>query len=119
MVSPLQALLVKKAAEEAGSAASKRYKDKLTKKYHQPCDREGIHFIPVVVETMGGWHPESASVLSKLARQLAAQTGVTNEETTRHFFQRLSILLVKGNSSLIMRRMSICTDARVDGVVDS
>ena len=67
---------------------------------------------------MGGWHPESASVLSKLSRQLAAQTGVTYEETTRHFFQRLSILLVKGNSSLIIRRMPTCTDARVDGVVD-
>ena len=117
VVSPLQALLVKKAAEEAGSAACKRYKDKLTKYLH-PCEQEGIQFIPVVVETMGGWHPESASVLTKLSRQLSAQTGVSFEETTRHFFQRLSITLVKGNSSLIMRRMPTCTDARVDGDVD-
>ena len=47
-----------------------------------------------------------------------AKSAANVEETTRHFFQRLSITLVKGNSSLIMRRMPTCTDARVDGDVD-
>ena len=62
VVSPLQSQLVKKAAEEPGSAARKRYKEKQSK-YLQPCKNEGIEFLPVVVETLGGFHPDSELVI--------------------------------------------------------
>ena len=78
-------------------------------------------FLPVVVETLGGWHPEAVSVLSKLARQLAAQVGGEVNEISRHFFQRLSILLIRGNSALIIHRTpnTDFADPVVDGDLDT
>jgi hypothetical protein len=40
------------------------------------------------------------SALTRLGRQLARQTGREEEETVRNFFQRLSVLLMKGNAAL-------------------
>ena len=117
VVSPLQVQLRKKAAEEKGSAANKRYNEK-NAKYLAPCEREGIQFIPLVVETFGGWHPNSEIVLTKLAKQLAAQTGNQPSEVTSHLYQRLGILLARGNSSLITRRTPVFADPMVDGVID-
>ena len=84
VVSPLQSQLIKKASEESSSAAKKRNNDMLSK-YFDPCNNEGIHFFPVVVETLGGWH-------TKLARQLASQSGAESADTARHLLQRLGIL---------------------------
>ena len=69
VVSTLQAALVKKAGEEVGSAANKRHQEKQAK-YWQACANEGIEFLPMVVETLGGWHPEASEVVTKLAQQL-------------------------------------------------
>ena len=38
-------------------------------KYWQACANEGIEFLPMVVETLGGWHPEASEVVTKLAQQ--------------------------------------------------
>ena len=67
---------------------------------------------------MGGWHEESEKVISKLARQLASQSGQRYEETSRHLFQRLSILLNRGNSALITNRIPTSVDAIIDGDLD-
>ena len=117
VVSPLQKQLVKKASEETGSAAVKRHNDKLAK-YYQRCNEEGIEFLPVVVETLGGWHPEAIFVIKKLAGQLASQTGQRTEETTRHLFQRLSVLLARGNATLIIHRDVNFADPSIDGDLD-
>ena len=53
---------------------------------------------------MGGWHKDAAAALSKLARQLASHTGRRDEETTRYLFQRLGLLLMRGNAALILNR---------------
>ena len=79
---------------------------------------EGIKFLPLIVETLGGWHPESEGVISKLALQLASHTGNPQEETTRHLFQRLGIVLARGNAALIHNRMVDYADASVDGDID-
>ena len=68
------------------------------------CDREEIQFFPIVVEALGGWHKDAAAALSKLARQLASHTGRRDEETTRYLFQRLGLLLMRGNAALILNR---------------
>ena len=64
------------------------------------------------------WHQDSSEVLKRIARHLAAHTGAPEAETTTHFFQRLAILLAKGNASLILRRRPDDTDPRVDGDLD-
>ena len=117
VVSPLQQQLVRKAADEAGSAARKRFQEK-NAKYYQPCSDEGIAFFPLIVETYRGWHPESEATIKKLSLQLASHTGSDATETTRHLFQKLGILLAKGNAALILRRRIVYSDARVDGDQD-
>ena len=49
--------------------------------------------LPVVVESLGGWHEDASAVVNKIARQLGSHTGKEAEEPIRHFFQRLSLLL--------------------------
>ena len=56
------------------------------------------------VETLGGWHPQAIKVIRTLGRQLARQTGREDSEVTAQTFQRLSIMLMKGNSALIINR---------------
>ena len=114
VISPLQLCEVKKAAEEAGSALEHRFQTKMTK-YFDRCRDQGIHFQPLPVETLGGWHPQAVPVLTKLGRQLARQTGREEEETVRHLFQRLAILLMKGNASLILSRTPGFSAQEVDG----
>ena len=80
-------------------------------------NRKESPFSPYV-EALGGWHQESAMIITKLARQLSSQTGGIFEEISRHLFQRLSIILVRGNSNLIITRMPTFVDARVDGDLD-
>ena len=117
VVSPLQQQLIKKAAEEIGSAAERRNKEQMAK-YYNICQSEGIGFFPVVVETLGGWHNDGAEFIAKLARQLASHTGGEKEEVMRHLFQRLGILLTRGNAALILNRIPIHSDSTVDGDQD-
>ena len=117
IVSPLQTQLVRRSAEETGSSANKRYADKMAK-YFGPCDNEGIQFFPLIVETLGGWHPDSVDTITKLARQLACHAGTSMDDTVQHLFQRLGILLARGNSALILHRRLRSIDAEVDGDID-
>ena len=117
VVSPLQRQLVKKAGEEMGSAAEKRFKEK-NNKYFESCNNEGIQFYPLIVETFGGWHPDSEAIITKLASQSASQSGGVTAEVSRHLFQRLGILLARGNASLITTRSPQYVEALVDGDVD-
>ena len=74
---------------------------------HEPCREQGIKFIPMPVETLGGWHKSAVDAVTKLARQLARHTRREEGETTRHLFQRLSVLLMKGNAALILSRTPV------------
>ena len=118
VISPLQISQVRKAAEEAGSSLDYRFRTKMTK-YFDACKAQGLHFLPLVVETLGGWHPQAISAFTRLGRQLARQTGREEDQTTRHLFQRLAILLMKGNAALILSRTPVFSPQEVDGDVDT
>ena len=92
------------------------------RKYRQAgeeCQKEGVKFLPLPVETLGGWHKNALKVITKLAHQLARHTGSIESETVSHLYQSLSvsILLMKGNAALILSRDY--PPQIVDGVVDS
>ncbi len=117
VVSSLQKNLVRKAAREQGSAAEFRYEEKMDT-YFDKCHEQGIHFVPLVVEALGGWHAQSAAALTKLGRQLARQTGREEEEAVRQLRQRLGVMLMKGNAALILSRTPTFALAEVDGDLD-
>ena len=82
----------------------------------EECRRAGMVFIPMPMETLGGWHEKTEMQVKKLASALARHTGGEQSETTRHLCQRLAILLARGNSALILNRQPNFPTAAEDGV---
>ena len=114
VVNPLQTVLVSRAATKAGSALEVRFREKMTK-HGEGCRMAGMVFIPMVVETLGGWQESAAVQLKKLGAALARQTGEEESEKIRHLYQRLAILLVKGNASLFLNRLPTHPSPMIDG----
>ena len=71
-----------------------------------------------MIETFRGLHDQATDTINRLSRQLASHTEGEEDLMAKHLFQRLSILLMKGNSSLILSRLPNCTDQKVDGDQD-
>ena len=70
VISPLQRDRVVRAAEEAGSALEFAFRRKMTASF-DAYKEQGIHFPPLPIETLGGWHSSAVGAITKLARQLA------------------------------------------------
>ena len=71
-------------------------------KYDDRCAAEAISFIPLAVDTFGGWHEAALDVIAKLGRQLARQTGKEEEDVTRQL--KLSVLLTRDNMAMLGSR---------------
>ena len=76
---------------------------------------EGIVFQPVAISVLGGFHKAGEATVRRLGVSLARQGGLDEAETTRHLFQRLSILLMRGNSQLILSRSPSFPDPTTSG----
>ena len=81
------------------------------------CDQQGITFIPVVAESMGGWHKVALEQLRKLGSALARHTGQEESETISHLVTRASVLLQKGLSALLLNRIPGHPTPAVGGVL--
>ena len=117
VVSPLQVALVGRSAQDGGHAGETRYTEKM-RKYHARCEKEGIVFTPVVVDTFGGWHSAALKVITKLGRQLARAVGKEEADTVRQLRQRLAVLLVRDNMSMLNSRAPTFPASHIDGDVD-
>ena len=72
---------------------------------HLTFNQQGIAFIPVVAESLGGWHKVGLEQLRKLGSALARHTGQQEGETISHLLTRASVLLQKGLSALLLNRI--------------
>ena len=104
VIHPLQDATRARAAVEPGSAMTYAYNNKM-RGTAELCEQQGIAFIPVVAESMGGWHKVALEQLKKLGSALARHTGQEEGETIGHLLTRASILLQKGLSSLLLNRI--------------
>ena len=68
-----------------------------------------------VVETLGGWEEQAERQIKRLGAALARHTGQEEAEKTRHLFQRLAVLLAKGNAALFLNRLPSHPSALIDG----
>ena len=93
-----------RAAAEPGSALTYAFNIKMGGTA-ELCDQQGIAFIQVIAESMGGWHKMAMEQLKKLGSALARHTGQEEGETIGHLVTRASILLQKGLSSLLLNRI--------------
>ena len=92
------------AAREPGYALTQAYQNKM-RVTADLCDQQGIAFIPMAAESLGGWHKVTLEQLRKLGSALARHTGQEEGETISHLLTRASVLLQKGLSSLLLNRI--------------
>ena len=116
VVNPLQRALVAQAAVHPGHALTTRFNEKMTK-HGEACRRAGMAFIPLVVETLGGWGEQADMQIKKLGAALARHIGQDESEKTRHLFQRLAVLLAKGNAALFLNRVPCHPSPVIDGIL--
>ena len=114
VVNPLQTRMIDQAAAHAGHSLKVRFNDKMTK-HGEDCRRAGMVFIPLVVETLGGWEEQAEAQIKRLGAALARQTGQEEAEKIRHVFQSLSVRLAKGKAALLLNRTPSFPDPEVDG----
>ena len=76
----------------------------------------GMVFLPLPVETLGGWQDQTVSLVKRLGSALARQTGQEESEAIQHFSQRMAILLAKGNASLLLNRVPNFAPQEIDGL---
>jgi len=117
VVNPLQVATLVGAATTPGHALNYRYNTKMTESY-EDCLQEGITFLPLVAECLGGWHKVAIYEVKKLAADMARHTGEEEGEMVRRTFVRLSVLLMKGNAALLSNRVPSSPDlATEEGIV--
>ena len=114
VVSPLQAATVAEAAVTPGHALTFAYQRKL-RGAAEDCRREGIAFLPLAVESLGGWHSAAEAEVKKLGAALARQSGQEEGEVLRHLWGRLGLLLQHGNAAILGNRLPTHPPPAVDG----
>ena len=72
-------------------------------------------FIPLPMETLGGWHEQTVLQVKKLASAQARQTGEEQSDATHHLYQKLAVLLTKGNAALLLNRLPEFPRPDIDG----
>ena len=104
VISPLQVAVVDQEAANPGYALKLAWERKMRSAF-EACNAQRVSFIPLPVETLGGWHPEAEKQIARIGRELARSTiGADQKTSLNHLFQRLSLALQKGNAALILSR---------------
>ena len=103
VTSPLSKTALPHSHKTPGAALSMMKSHKLSK-HSRPCQVNGVAFIPLVVETLGGWDNDAIFHLRAIAKQSASRSPSQAEFVSRQLFQRLSVLLQRANAGLIASR---------------
>ena len=104
VVSALQRALVAGSATTDGYAVTRAFERKVANA-GEACRAEGIAFIPIAADTLGGWHSVAVQQIKKLGIALARHQGQDEQEAFRHLLQRLSLVLMRGNAQMLVNRM--------------
>ena len=100
VTSPLQCLTVDTAASVQGHAITSMEVRK--RSLHQnACQSVGVSFIPLVMETLGGWSSVSVTFFQALVRRQKQRLG---SGSVSHLLQRLSVSLWCSNASAWITR---------------
>jgi len=71
----------------------------------EDCRAAGISFIPIVFESLGGWHEVAVSQVARLGRCQARQEGDDEDVIVKRLVQKGSLLIQKGNAALWNNRV--------------
>ena len=103
VTSPLSQTALPHSHKKPGAALALMKSHKLSK-HARPCQVNGVAFVPLVVETLGGWDNDAIFHLRAIAKQSASRSPIQAESVSRQLFQRLSVLLQRANAGLIAAR---------------
>ena len=109
VVSPTQDAILHRAVDSAAAAIDMRKSSKKHAHFDN-CHSQGIFFQPLVVETFGGWDKDAVQFLKDIARLDARRWGKNDAIEIKQFFQRLSIVLQRGNAALLINRDADLSD---------
>ena len=71
------------------------------------CQTDGMHFLPFVVEAVGGGlGPEAHKTISEIAKVKAACSGDSEDVEAEHLHQSIGLVLHRDNALAILRRAS-------------
>ena len=115
VISTLQQLTLQGAASTPGYALAVGEERKRAS-HAEACRSVGVSFIPLVVESLGGWSEEAVDTISSIGRLLGQRLGIPPSESVRHLFQRCAISLWRGNAPLWIRCYPVHSSA-VDGLL--
>ena len=115
VVSALQQAMVAGSAVTDGYALTKAFDRKIAR-VGEACRQQGLAFIPIAADTLGGWHQMAIKQIKKLGAVLARHRGEDEQVEIRHLLQRLSLLLMRGNATLLVNRVP--EDDMVEAMVD-
>ena len=116
VTSSLQTATVDRESTEPGYALTLAHERKLLGA-EEDCRRQGLAFVPLTVEALGGWHPSAEAQVKKLGSSLALHSGQEEEETISFLWRRLSILLQKGNCAILGNRIPEFPPPVIGGVL--
>ena len=103
---PLQDSLICLSAATAGVAAGRGEADKDS--HHEASVRAaGGIFIPLVVESLGLWSPNSLAVLRVIVLRTTSKSGASTALAFCHFIEQLSMCLWRYNSQMLLHHLSL------------
>ena len=94
VTSPLASSNLAAATARKGGALDKAY-DRKMRDTADACRQQGLVFLPIALETLGGMHHLAIRQLKRLGSALARHTGSDERETIGHLIQKISLHLDK------------------------
>ena len=111
----LQTATVEREAEQPGFALSFAF-DRKIRGVAEDCQRQGLAFIPIVGEALGGLHDVAVANVRKLANALSLHTGQDLSEVTAQGFRRVAMLLQRGNAQILGDKFASYPASEIDGI---
>ena len=117
VTSPLASSNLAAATARPGGALEKAY-DRKMRDTADACRQQGLVFLPMALETLGGMHQVAVNQLKRLGAALARHNGTDEREAVSQLFQRISLHLMRGNAALLTSRRpdSDYLAAELDGI---
>ena len=80
------------------------YDAKMAGAFHL-CRQENTAFIPIVAESLGGWHPAAMAEFRKLGSAQARHTGVPETLAIGQLVNKMSVMLMQSFVDMISARV--------------
>jgi hypothetical protein len=103
VVSPVVESSLSSSARSVGFAANTAERSKAVH-YALDCAGQGIHFVPLAQETLGGWSIQAGKILSLLANRIADRKGLQHATCRSALFRELGIATQRSIARDIIQR---------------